>query len=127
MIGKVEHRPERTDHEIGRLLERELAHVLVAQLEADTGVGRPLARDREHLRRDVGPDHAASGALDDRDRDPSRSHGQLDHGPARFLGELDVERDVLGHGRRERVVDGSEGVVVAHAVDSSSLLQLVTC
>ena len=118
VAGEVEHRPERADHEIGRLVQGELGHVALTQLELDPRVRCVAPCDLEHLDGHVDADHAAAGALGDRDRHATGADRQLDHRPARSRCELDVERHVLGHRRRERVVDGGECVVPAHCAPS---------
>ena len=109
------------------LLERELAHVALAQLELDAGRVRLSTCDREHSRRDVDPDDAPAGLLDDGNRHTPRPDRKLDDGAGCLLREADVERDILRHGRGELVVDRGEGVVVAHSPDSSSLRASVSC
>src|SRR5207342_3108239 len=112
--GEVAQRAGWDVDEPGGLIQLELAHVALAQLEVDTSSGCPLARLREHRRRRVDSEHLPSGLARDRDRDAAIPDRELDEWPVRLPGELDVERDVLGHVRRPVVVDRREGVVGAH-------------
>ena len=59
-----------------------------------------------------------AGLARDRDRDAAVADRELDQGAIGLPGELDVERDVLGHVRRPVVVDRREGVVEAHEADA---------
>ena len=104
-------RAERAVDEPGRLVQLEVAHVAFAQLEVDAGRGDALARLREHRGRRVDAEHAPAGLARDRDRDAPVADRELDERPVGLAGELDVERDVLGHVRRPVVVDRREGVV----------------
>ena len=91
----MEERAGRADDEVDRLVELELAHVALAQLDGQAGGA--LARDREHRRRAVDPDHALSRLARDRDRDAAGADRELDDRLAGLAGELDVPRDVLRH------------------------------
>jgi hypothetical protein len=115
----VQERAKRAVHQRRRLLEREVAHVALAQVEVDARLLRRRARLLEHRRRAVGADHPLPDRPRDRNCDPTAAHGQLDHGAVRLPGELDVERDVLGHVLRPLVVDGGEPLVeLGHPVCS---------
>ena len=76
--------------------------------------GRALARDREHRRRAVDPDHPLAGLARDRDRDAAAADRELDDRLGGLAGELDVPRDVVCHVGGPGVVVVGEGVVVGH-------------
>jgi hypothetical protein len=111
---QVEHRAGRAVDERGRLVQRELPHVFLAQLQLDTRLGRAHPRQLEHRRRGVDPEQRPPDRLRDRNRHPPVPDPQLDHRPAGLARQLDVERHVLGHVRGPVVVDGRERVVRAH-------------
>ena len=116
-VGPGGQMAERADGDVdqsGGLLQLELAHVALAELDVDAGRGDPLARLREHRRRRVDAEHLPAGLASDRDRDAAVPDRELDERPVGLAGELDVEGDVLGHVRRPVVVDRREGVVGAH-------------
>lgn len=109
-------------------LEGQLPHVAEPKIELDAGGAGALGRSGEHRRRDVDSDDPATGAHGDRHGDTAVPHRQLDDRPFRFGGERDVEVDIVLTDRaRPLVVDRGEGVVLAHAPDSSTKLQCVTC
>ena len=91
-----------------------VAHVAVAQVELDARELRALARDLEHPGRQVDADDAdpaaAIGTAIRPVPTPSSSTG-----PPRAHGFLDVERHVLDHAPRPRVVDPGDLVVRGHA------------
>ena len=124
----VEERAKRADDEVGPLLEGQLPHVAEPQIELDAGRTGALGRSGKHRRRHVDPDHPSARPHGDRDGDPTVPHRQLDHGPYRLGRERDVEVDIVLTDRaRPLVVDRGKGVVLAHASDSSTKLQCVTC
>ena len=115
--GQVPERAEGAVDEAGRLIQLEVAHVGLAQLDVDTGPGDALACLREHRGRLVDSDHAAAGLAGDGDRDSPVADRQLDERPLALAGELDVEGNVRRHVRRPVVVDRRERFVNAHEAD----------
>src|SRR5829696_8529380 len=95
-------------------MHRRFTQVSDAQVEVDSGQGRPARADVEHAARGVDADH--TGAVGrDRNGDPSGADAELHDrtaGPPRFL---QVERDVLHDAPAPRVVELGDRVVVAHA------------
>jgi len=85
----------------------------VPQVDPHPGELCPLARDREHPGRQVDADDVDTGR-GDRHGDPPGSDAELEHRPTRAHRLLDVERHVLDHAHRPRVVDAGDGVVGRH-------------
>ena len=113
-VGQMQHGAERAVDERRWLVEREVAHVALVQLELDSRLGGLLLRQCEHRRRAVDADDLLAGLLRDRHRNPPVADRELDDGPVGLADELEVERDVLGHVRRPVVVDRCEGRVFVH-------------
>jgi hypothetical protein len=111
----VQQAAERAVDERRGLVELQVAHVALAELELDAGRLGPFAGLLEHRRRRVDPDHGAAGRLGNRDRDAAAPDRQLDDRAVCRLRQLDVERHVLGHRRRPLVVALGEALVPAHA------------
>ena len=113
----VQERAEGADRERHALGNRGLAKVADPEVEEVTDPGglRGGARDREHLRRGVDADdlHAR---FRDRDCDPPRADGELDHRPAGRERLLDVEADVLRHRAAPGVVEPRDPVVERHVL-----------
>ena len=86
----------------------------LAQVELDTRQLGALARDLEHPGRQVDADDA-DARRGDRHRDPPGADAELEHRPAGANRLLDVERHVLDHAPRPRVVDAGDLVVGGHA------------
>ena len=95
---QVQQRAERAVDQRRRLVEGEVAHVALAQVELHARLGRTRAGLLEHRRRGVDADHPPAGRLRDRDRDPTVPDRQLDQRPVGLAGQLDVEGDVGRHG-----------------------------
>jgi hypothetical protein len=108
----MQHRPAGADHELDRLLEREVAHVSLAQL--DRQASGAFARHGEHRRRTVDADHALPRLARDGDRDPAGAYSELDDRLGSLAGELDVPRNVRCHRGRPPVIILGVGVVFAH-------------
>ena len=115
---QVEQRAEGEVDQPGRLVELELAHVALA-------AARDRPRPRRRARRACAS-IAGDASIPSTCRPVSRATGiatrplptaSSTSGPSRLAGELDVERNVLGHVRRPVVVDRREGVVEAHEAD----------
>ena len=111
---QVQERPERAVDQRRRLVQGEVAHVALAQVELHARLGRTGTGLLEHRRRRVDADDRPAGRLRDRDRHPPVPDRQLDQRPVRLAGELDVEGDVGRHGRRPLVVAVRERLVPAH-------------
>jgi hypothetical protein len=110
----MQQRAERAVDQRGRIVDFEVAHVALAQLELDAGVCRVRARLCEHRRRRVDAEHAPADRLRDGNRDPAVADGELDHRPGGLTREPDVERDVGGHRGRPLLVAVCERLVPAH-------------
>ena len=109
---QVQERAERADDEVDRLVERELAHVALAQLDGEPGGA--VARDRQHRRRRVDADHALAGLACDWNRDPAAPDGELDDRLLGLARKRDVPGDVRGHVGGPVVVVFGPRVVRAH-------------
>ena len=110
---EVQERAERAVDERGRLVEREVAHVALAQVELDARLGRAGAGLLEHRRRGVDPDDLPAGRLRDRNGDAAVPDGELDERAVGLTGKLDVEGDVGRHVGRPLVVAVGERLVPA--------------
>ena len=107
----MEERAEGAVDQRRRLVQLELAHVAVPQLELDArGVGARSGLG-EHRLREVDADDSAAGGLRRGNRDPSGPDGELDDRAVGLADELRVPGDVLGHVGRPAVVDRREDVV----------------
>jgi hypothetical protein len=115
----VKERAEGAVDERGRLVEGQLAHVALDQVELDAGLSRVRAGLREHRRRGVDADHPAARALRDGDRDAAVPHRQLDERAVRSTGKLDVEGDVGRHVGGPLVVAVRERLVPARWYSTS--------
>ncbi len=82
---QVQQRAERDVDQGCRLVDLELPNIAEPQLEWQAR--RPLARDLEHRRRRVDPEHGLPCLADDLDRDSSAADHQLDDRPVRLAGE----------------------------------------
>jgi phenylalanyl-tRNA synthetase alpha chain len=108
---QVEERPERAIDERRRLVQFEVAHVLLAQVELDVSLVRGRASLRQHLSRRVRADHGGPERLRNRYCDTTRADGELDDGAIGLARELGVERDVIRNACGPAVVDSSKRVV----------------
>ena len=93
----MQERAERAVDQRRRLVENQVAHVALAQVELHTRLGGTSTGLREHRRRRVNADHALASRLRDRNRHPPIADRQLDQRPVRLARELDVEGDVGRH------------------------------
>jgi len=110
----VQERAEWAVDQRSRLVEGEVAHVALTQVELRSRLGRPGARLLEYRRRGVDADDAPSSRQRDRDGDPAVSDCKLEKWPVRLPCESDVEGDVLGHVGRPFVVAARVRFVPAH-------------
>lgn len=110
----MQKRPERAVDQRRRLLELEIAHVALAEVELHTSLGRIDAGLREHCRRRVDPHHAPSGLASNGDRDTAVPDRELDDKPTGLTGQLDVERHIRRHMRRPLLVANRECLGPAH-------------
>lgn len=97
-----------------RLVEGEVPHVALAQIEVGVRLGRAVAGQIEHRRRRVDADDAPTCRQRDRDRDSAVAYRELDDRPICLSRESDVEGDVVGHVRRPFLVPERERLVPAH-------------
>jgi hypothetical protein len=111
---QMEERAERAVDKRGRLVEREVAHVGLAQIELDTRFGGTIARLREHRGRQIDADDRATGRQRDRDRHPAVADRELDERSVRLPREPGIEGDVFRHVRGPLVVAVRERFVPAH-------------
>jgi len=110
-----------------RLLgEHESAQVGLTEIELDADVGGMGARLLEHRRGGVDADDGSTRCLCDRDRDPAGPDRELDDGPVGSAGEVDRERDVLGHVGGPLVVRARERFVPAHGFSPDGFSQTDT-
>ena len=127
-VGQMQVRPERTGHERDALADRRIGDVAQAKVEqlGDTGLLCPAATDLQHPGRRVDADDGDAGSRR-RHRDPARADAELHDRPAGLPRLRDVERHVLGHAQRPRVVELGDRVVDAcpygfRATHTNSLL-----
>src|SRR5579862_700672 len=111
---EMQQRAERAVDESRRLLELQVAYVVLPQVELGTGLGGTRPRVLEHRRRGVDSDHPPPGLERDRDRDAPRADRELHDRPVGLAGQRDVERDVGRHRRRPLLVAGGERLGPAH-------------
>ncbi len=105
---------ERAIDQCRRLVQRELTHVALPQIEVDASLLCRLTRLGKHRRRSIDPDHTPSDRLRHRHRGSPGPDRKLNDRPVRLSREVDVERDVLRHLRRPLLVDGRKGRVLIH-------------
>jgi hypothetical protein len=93
----VKERPEGAVDEARWLIEFEIAHVALAQIECDHCLGGRRVGLRQHRRRGIDPDDGPTGRTCHRNRDATIADGELDEWPVDVGREADVERHVLRH------------------------------
>src|SRR5512132_773730 len=114
VVGQVQVRAKRADHEGHGFVERRVPEIAEPQIEqlGDAGLLGTSAARGEHLARRVDPDHALP-RLGDRNRNPASADPELEHGPARLPRRRDVETDVLDDAPAPRIVELGDRVVRA--------------
>src|SRR6516162_5166910 len=80
-LSQVQQRPERAVNQRRRLVQGQLAHVTLAQVQLDACRGRPGPGQLEHRRRGIDADDWLAGRLRDRDGDPPVADRELDQRP----------------------------------------------
>jgi hypothetical protein len=116
LVGHVQQRAERADHERYPFFHRRISQV--AGAEIDQLVDAPVVCERschgQHPLRLVDADDADT-RLRNGNRDPSGADGELHHRPSGVDRLLDVEADVLDDGPAPGVVDRCDRIVERHA------------
>src|SRR5262245_9548943 len=114
VVRQMEIRPEGTDHERHRLVQRWAPQIAEPQIEElrDSGLLGTAAARGEHLARRVDTDHALAG-LGDRNRDPPGADPELDDRPTRLARLGYVEADVLDDAPAPWVIELRDRVVRA--------------
>src|SRR5262249_61064456 len=105
---QVQQRPEWTIDQRGRLIDRKVAHVPLAQLEFDTALGCADAGLLKHGGRAIDADDWPADRSGDRNSHAAISYRELYHGPVGVASELDIETDIGGHVRRPFLVPRRE-------------------
>ena len=115
----MQERAERAVDERGRLVQLEVAHVALPEVERDACLGGAGAGVLQHPRRGVDPEDRPARRLRNGDRDAAVPDRELDERPVRGLRQSDIEGDVLRHVRRPLLVAVREALVPAHGVDAT--------
>jgi hypothetical protein len=112
--GQVQQCAEGTVNQSRRRIEREVAHVGLAQVEHDACPARAGTGLGEHRRRCIDTDHQLAGRLRDWDGNPPVPDRKLDQRPVRLAGEAGVEPNIGRHVGRPFLIPVRERLVPAH-------------